>query len=93
VGAPRYRHDTGRQCEATETRLIDEPLTDNISPVGGGSFFVPPGLRTGDDYYATAHLTPAKQTRSNGGTALCPCPSQPGVDRSRSERGGSSAIP
>lgn len=54
-----FNQSPTRQFQTAQTRLLNEPMIDYITPVGGGYFFVPPGAEGQADWVGSGLFTPA----------------------------------
>ena len=55
-----YQADLAQGFTAVQKRLDGEPLEEYIKPIGGGFFFVLPGLRDAGDWYGRSLLAASK---------------------------------
>jgi deferrochelatase/peroxidase EfeB len=51
-----YNASLQRQFEVVQRRLAGEPLTDYVTPVGGGYYYAPRGARSPSDWVGSALL-------------------------------------
>jgi deferrochelatase/peroxidase EfeB len=54
-----FNQSPRRQFETVQRRLMSEPMTDYITPVGGGYFFAPRGTRAASDWVGSGLFTSA----------------------------------
>jgi deferrochelatase/peroxidase EfeB len=54
-----FNRDPSRQFAVIQERLGNEPMTDYITPVGGGYFYAPPGARSESDWVGSPLFRPA----------------------------------
>ncbi len=54
-----YNRSPSRQFAVIQNRLNGEPMTDYITPIGGGYFFAPPGARGGTDFVGSGVFSPS----------------------------------
>ena len=47
-----FCRDVQEQFEATKRNMIGQDLDEYAVAIGGGYFYVPPGVKGGDDYLA-----------------------------------------
>jgi deferrochelatase/peroxidase EfeB len=53
-----FNQDLARQFETVQKRLAGEPMTDYVTPVGGGYFFVPRGAAGPGDWVGSGAFVP-----------------------------------
>ncbi|HEY2317634.1 MAG TPA: Dyp-type peroxidase [Solirubrobacteraceae bacterium] len=52
-----YNRSPSTQFAVIQNRLNAEPMTDYVTPIGGGYFFVPPGARSASDFVGSGLFT------------------------------------